>query len=1414
MNELNNEISRSNKIPGSIGCDSYTRPEEISILSKYLGEKRKNLEESIELNSSILGIPGKTTGIFPIIDNLPKDVDELSLSRDEVIKQLSNKLVSLDKSSQLTSEINLPTKVINLDSNKESNLTDKIIGLDKSIDGIESLEDTIKTLDNGKQDIELSEKRINLDNNSNIELGNKRIDIEDNSDLELSKKRINLDDDSNIELGNKRVNLVDNSDLELSEKRINLDNNSDIELGNKRIDIDIEDNSDLELSEKRINLDNNSDIELGNKRVILVDNSDLELSKKRIDIDNNSDIELGNKRIDIDNNSDIELGNKRIDIEDNSDLELGNKRIDIEDNSDLELGNKRIDIDNNSDIELSDFIDEIPSEIGEVNIPNTIKKLGNISSTEELSNKSIKLEKDSEDIPLSNKVLSIENPNQEISLDDFLDILNIDDDTVLSETVKSLKGEHKNITSLNDKEVILGTAVAPQNQDNYSYLPNKDIVLKEVVEDKDKLPDDHIKRSSKSTDSLVDSEEEKKYKSYSYLDTKTTKPQESLKQAESPQNQNNYEYFDPTIEGNDLYGWDYDKIPTDKAKTVYTGENAEGLKQGDTIFIEEELTDLDYKTANIYNEDYHPSVINRSPQVSLKSPESPQNQDNYEYFDPTIEGSDLYGWDYDKIPTDKAKTVYTGENTPGLKQGDTIFIEEELTDLNYKTANIYNEDYHPSVINRSPQVSLKSPESPQNQIGWVGNKDSLYEEEEVKTLVNGKDGKLKDYIKTIEVDNSIYHSEISDDEDIPKDNEWEPGDEKAYRAFSIPLSTSGVKNLSYYGEDLRIPDDHIKASKNDKDEILTDSFVDSKKEKEKKSKSYFNTDINKPKSREQAESPQNQDNYSFEEFEKSLQEGEGLPNRERKGMPKYRLPVTGSNPNTYLRWLAEEILSKVSSQDLEVDERELLLKETLSVLISARDEAEKLANAEKYRLPGNTGVISDIISGGIDEKNAIKSVGNALANAISTDIEKPVNRPEYDKKRGNTKTEGWENINRIPTSSISKETQNKGKGWLGILKDFTVGGNSSNRNYKFADNYLQGEGIKTTLLDLAAADISKVQIGSVEEFFELLKTSPYLTTASNITSTGNGYKVMTLDSNAHWEVILEPYAGALNGGYTFLPLIEEIELRNRRLHNVSTGYSRWIPISSFELQKEKMTTKSLGLFDGEITYPISIEFTNEFRLTIVDDQYKSWRTYFERCMKAAIYSSTPNILKSSNIGNYAITKKRVDPEKAMAYSMDEEIRELILAGEYNGETVANDSYKERVMSVIPEEWLKRDMIRIDKNYQLVAPYKNLSFRCRILVMTPQLSTITKYDLLLVLKDFSEERSGEIDPSGSDLTVSFSIVGENPPDGIAEENIRSDIDRAKQAAEQKKKEDKKLNNRFNNLGSNLLKHGVSSAIGLI
>ena len=50
-------------------------------------------------------------------------------------------------------------------------------------------------------------------------------------------------------------------------------------------------------------------------------------------------------------------------------------------------------------------------------------------------------------------------------------------------------------------------------------------------------------------------------------------------------------------------------------------------------------------------------------------------------------------------------------------------------------------------------------------------------------------------------------------------------------------------------------------------------------------------------------------------------------------------------------------------------------------------------------------------------------------------------------------------------------------------------------------------------------------------------------------------------------------------------------------------------------------------------------------------------------------------------------------------------------------------------------------------------------------MNPQMSTIQKFDLLLVMKDYSIEYSGETDANSPDLTISFSVVGENPDDAI-------------------------------------------------
>ena len=60
-----------------------------------------------------------------------------------------------------------------------------------------------------------------------------------------------------------------------------------------------------------------------------------------------------------------------------------------------------------------------------------------------------------------------------------------------------------------------------------------------------------------------------------------------------------------------------------------------------------------------------------------------------------------------------------------------------------------------------------------------------------------------------------------------------------------------------------------------------------------------------------------------------------------------------------------------------------------------------------------------------------------------------------------------------------------------------------------------------------------------------------------------------------------------------------------------------------------------------------------------------------------------------------------------------------------------------------------------------APYKNLAFRCKILSMNPQYQTVNISDLLVVLKDFTEEWQGEIDASPTELALMFSVVGENP-----------------------------------------------------
>ena len=263
----------------------------------------------------------------------------------------------------------------------------------------------------------------------------------------------------------------------------------------------------------------------------------------------------------------------------------------------------------------------------------------------------------------------------------------------------------------------------------------------------------------------------------------------------------------------------------------------------------------------------------------------------------------------------------------------------------------------------------------------------------------------------------------------------------------------------------------------------------------------------------------------------------------------------------------------------------------------------------------------------------------------------------------------------------------------------------------FFEDFWSCPAVQTTLQDLCIKSDSLNRGSSINDLKELLKNSPYITTPSKFGTTGIANRgVQSLDVTSYWEVILTPYVSTDevvgNGGYSFLPCINEINLHNLKHHGVATNYSSWIPFTSFNLQKARLSSKQIQLYSGEVNFPISMENMNELFLTIADDSYKSWKLYFEKCAEVSIYNSVPH------------------------------------TAEY---------YESKNMPMYPTA--------VDKSSVCVSYYKNIAFNVKIYVMTPQYGTIRKFNFLTVLKEFGEEYTGDIDGSAPDVSLSMSIVGE-------------------------------------------------------
>lgn len=418
------------------------------------------------------------------------------------------------------------------------------------------------------------------------------------------------------------------------------------------------------------------------------------------------------------------------------------------------------------------------------------------------------------------------------------------------------------------------------------------------------------------------------------------------------------------------------------------------------------------------------------------------------------------------------------------------------------------------------------------------------------------------------------------------------------------------------------------------------------------------------------------------------------------GRPIYKLPGQGfgsrlkgalTNPKgitAYLRYAVEESFAHTNNLGMW---KSGLLESALKTAVLTRDLGLAMAKEYPWRLPGSEFSVGSLIK---KVSSVINGSGGSAKSILMGDVSAK-NSP-----RGN-------NAGSRRTSDDEKNS---------LIGD---GNYESIFPGKYDRDGKPGSFTRSPLPNW------KVKGG--EEFMELLDPkannkniytlrdsilkSPWMTSSSRITDWMNESRdMMTLDSNHVWEIKLFPYCGVENGEKSFLPSIDEINARNEKTFGYRTHWKGWIPFAGFEMQKAKLTSKNYTLYDGSFDFPTSIEFTNDLRLTIVDDTYKSWKWYFERALKTMVYNCTPN----------------------------------------------NKSYYEKTIQDLP---------KLDELHQYVAPYKNCCFRCIIYSMNPQMYVVEKFDLLVVLKDTLIDWQGESDASSPDLSLSFSIVGENPKGDI-------------------------------------------------
>ena len=1258
---IENEILKQNKIPG---CDQLTRPEEVKALSKYLKSIRTTQENHTSLEKDNLELPGRTTGRIPEINSLEDYIEGLDGVRGikSLYKESSREPLSDNRNSDSAENHGLYTE-----KTRENLYDPRKTELEKHREDIVNKKNILEpTLEDRREELTEEPKELKS-------LGTEKLNLEgvrDVRNLYINTKENLKVPEKDLELGKERESLIDNHNLELDLTRIDLEGFKDLSY-KEQLEVD----SKNELDTTRISLEKTIETsELSSYREDLKETPEeldkLEDHREKLNSGKDNLKELEDTKVKLRNPvDDAELSKTKVSLERTvEDKELETYRENLRKTPEEldELENHK------ESLRSGEELKSLPED--KITLGGTVKVL------EELGNTKIDLEGTEE---------------SEIStLEDYRENLSVEDNNSLEDTRVDLKGTVEyEASELEDARINLtGT-----EESKPKSLEDKRIDLEDTKESEPKALENERIDLENTEESEISTLED-------YRENLSVEDNNSLedtridltgtKEAEISELEDYLDDLENTK--------DYEASELEDTRIDLTG-----TKEFEPKSLEDERINLEgtkeYESSSLEDE-----------RIDLKGTEEAEPESLEDFIDKLEDTRDF------ELEDEKLELPETSGDG---YEGYTPLGPEELDSLGGNINNFYDSLLEvPEIADAPRQSGDYTPLGPEELDSLGGDLGNFYD-----SILEVPETDNENYLSPEEVEKIIENPEQQYNykdklPEVAKGNSAPRVEtEGSYNYLSPEEVEKIIENPTYfYNQQKEIPE-------TDNENYLSPEEV----EKIIENPTYF---YNQQKEIPDAQAPDGQEIYKYSENpELSSEQVEGPPMK----LPKFGLESL--NLSNYLRWTAEKA---VGWTGVHGEARQLLVNETLAGLVVARDELEKVTKSNRYRLPGNDGgLLGDLVSGGVS--GALDNLGDKLGDAVnsivgskSVDISNPLNRPDENKFKYN----GFEEANTRSTSSnasnpiksqsvfsydeielLSKITNEGAKKnssssfWKkagSALKDMALGSSGGERTYSFKNNYISGKGILITLEELCGISSDTDDTNTVEGLYNVLKSSPFITTPDKFTSTGySNYNIQTLDTNAFWEIALEPYAGPENGDLNYLPGIHEINIRNIVMHGVNTAYNKWIPFTSFDLQKSKMTSKTLSLYDGEISYPVSMEFTNELRITIADDQYKSWRRYFEECAKAAIY---------------------------------------------NSEGHTSDYY------ILPLD--EYSLTAIDTNNVCIAMYKNICFRCRIYVMTPQYSTIQKFDLLLVMKDFSEEYTGDIGDGAGDLTVSFSIVGENPNEG--------------------------------------------------